>query len=115
MAAELDYTKFNRTQKLAAFLVVIGAESAADVLNQFDDAQVELLCREMSNLAIIPESMQKLVIEEFSSVVSHSVASTLGGSDYAHRTLGIAKGDRRASAMLDRMGQPSSSNVVIRE
>lgn len=50
MAAELDYNKLNRQQKLAVFLVVIGPEAAANVLQQFDDAEIELFCREMSTL-----------------------------------------------------------------
>ena len=115
MAAELDYSKFTRQQKLAALLVLIGAESAADILNQFDDAQVELLCKEMSALAMIPEAIQKQVVEEFAGVVAQSVSSAFGGMDYAQRTLGIAKGDRRATIILDRMGRPSNSNHVARE
>ena len=115
MPVEMDYTKFTRQQKLAAFLVVIGAESAADVLNHFDDAQVEAVCREMSALPMIPEAMQKLVVEEFAGVVAHGASAALGGADYAQRTLGIAKGDRRASAILDRVGHPNTSNVVVKE
>ena len=115
MAAEMDYSKFTRQQKLASFLVVIGPEAAADVLNQFEDVQIETLCREMAKITLISESMQKQVIEEFSTLVAHSAASALGGMGYAQRTLGIAKGDRRATLMLDRLGQATSSNVVATE
>jgi flagellar motor switch protein FliG len=59
MAADIDYPKLSRQQKLAVFLIVIGPESAAEVLRQFDDAEIEVLCREMSLLTIIPNSVQK--------------------------------------------------------
>ena len=59
MAAELDYAKLNRQQKLAVFLVVIGPEAAAEVLRQFDDPEIEHLCREMSTLSIIPTAAAK--------------------------------------------------------
>ena len=32
MAADFEYAKLNRQQKLAVFLIVIGPEAAADVL-----------------------------------------------------------------------------------
>ncbi|MDB6093977.1 MAG: flagellar motor switch protein FliG [Verrucomicrobia bacterium] len=115
MSADLDYTKLSRQQKLAVFLVVIGPESAADVLRQFDDAEIEFLCREMSMLSIIPQAAQKLALEEFSPVVALSAGSALGGVAYAQRTLGIAKGDTKASAILGRVGPTGPSIDVIKD
>jgi len=43
---DLDFAKASRQQKLAIFLVVIGPEAAANVLKQFDEPEIELLCRE---------------------------------------------------------------------
>lgn len=115
MAAEIDYSKLSRQQKLAIFLIVIGPEAAAEVLKQFDDPQIELLCREMSVFPIVPQSVQAQVIEEFSTVVAHSAASTLGGLAYAQRILEIAKGDYKASAIIGRVGPVGSSVDVIKE
>jgi flagellar motor switch protein FliG len=113
--AELDYAKLNRQQKLAVFLIVIGPEAAAEVLRQFDDGQIELLCREMSTLTIIPGPAQKLVLEEFSTLVAQSAGSALGGLGYAQRTLEIAKGDYKASAIIGRVGPVGSSIDVIKD
>jgi len=115
MAAELDYTKLNRQQKLAVFLVVIGPTAAADVLRQFDDTEIEALCREMSTLSIIPTTAAKLALEEFSAVVAAGASSALGGLDYAQRTLEIAKGDYKASAIIGRVGPVGTSIEVIRD
>ncbi len=115
MAAELDYTKLNRQQKLAVFLVVIGPEAAADVLRQFDDTEIEHLCREMSTLSIIPTAAAKLAMEEFSTVVAAGATSALGGLSYAQRTLEIAKGDYKASAIIGRVGPVGTSVEVIRD
>ena len=115
MSAEIDYTKLSRQQKLAVFLIVIGPEAAAEVLKQFDDAEIELLCREMSTLALIPHGIQKQVLEEFSSVVTQSATSALGGLGYAQRTLAIAKGDYKASAIIGRVGPVGTSVDVIKD
>lgn len=109
-----DYTKLTRQQKLAVFLIVIGSEAASDVLKQFDDAEVELLCREMSQFPMVPDTLARQVLEEFSPIVGESIASTLGGMDYARGALELACGDYKANAILSRVGaSPSGSTVEI--
>ena len=113
--AEIDYSKLNRMQKLAIFLICIGPDAAADILKQFDDNEVEVLCREMSVFQVVPESVIKQSMEEFSSVVATSVNSSLGGLSYAQRTLEIAKGDYKASAIIGRVGPVGNSVEVMAE
>jgi flagellar motor switch protein FliG len=113
--ADLDYTKLSRQQKLAVFLIVIGPDSAADVLRQFDDTEIELLCREMSTLSMIPHAVQKQVLEEFSGVLAQSANSALGGLAYAQRALEIAKGDYKASSIIGRVGPVGTSIDVIKD
>jgi flagellar motor switch protein FliG len=115
MASDLDYSKLSRQQKLAVFLIVIGPESAADVLRQFDDAEIELLCREMSTLSMIPHSVGKQVLEEFSGVLAQSANSSLGGLAYAQKALEIAKGDYKASSIIGRVGPVGTSVDVIKD
>lgn len=113
--ADIDFAKASRQQKLAIFLVVIGPEAAANVLKQFDEPEIELLCREMSAISIVPEGVQRQAIEEFAGVVAQSHGSALGGLAYAQRTLEIAKGDYKASAIISRVGPVGTSVEVIRE
>lgn len=113
--ADIDYSKLSRLQKLAVLLIVIGPESAAEVLKQFEDTEVELLCREMSQLPIVPQAVQKQVMDEFSSIVAQGCTSALGGISYAQRTLAIAKGDYKASSIIDRVGPVGTSVDVIKD
>jgi flagellar motor switch protein FliG len=109
---EADYAKFTRQQKLAVFLIIIGPEAAAEVLRQFSDAEIELLCREMSNLTVIPAEVRKLSLEEFTGLIGRSVGSTLGGVAYAQRTLEIAKGDK-ASSIISRVGNTAGASADV--
>ena len=61
--SDLDYGKLTRQQKLAIFLIIIGPEAAAEVLRQFDDAEIEVICREMSVFTVIPKEVQKLSLD----------------------------------------------------
>lgn len=115
MSVDLDYNRLSRQQKLAVFLIVIGPESAAEVLRQFDDATIEVLCREMSALAIVSHGLQKQAMEEFSSLVAQSAGSTLGGLGYAQRTLELAKGDQKASAIIGRVNPNGSTGEAVKD
>jgi flagellar motor switch protein FliG len=112
---DIDYSKLNRQQKLAIFLIVIGPEAAAEVLRQFDDNDIEVLCREMSSYSMVSENVQKQALEEFAGIVATSVTSSLGGMSYAQRALSIAKGDYRASSILGRVGPVGTSVEVVQD
>jgi flagellar motor switch protein FliG len=110
---DLDYGKLSRQQKLAVFLIIIGPEAAAEVLRHFDDAEIELICREMSAQTIISADVQRLAMEEFAGLVAKSAGSALGGLSYAQRTLEIAKGDYKASTIVGRIGPVVGTSVEV--
>lgn len=111
-----EYNKLTRPQRLAIFLIIIGPEAAAEVLRQFGDSEIELICREMSTFTVVPTETQKLSIAEFSPLVAKSMGSALGGMSFAQRTLEIAKGDYKASAIVGRIGPGGGSSIeVIKE
>jgi len=113
--ADIDYSKLNRQQKMAVFLIVIGPEAAAEVIKQFDDTDVEVLCREMSNYSMIAENVREQAIEEFAPIIGTSCMSTMGGLPAAQRTLEIAKGDFKAASIIGRVGPTGNSVEVIKD
>jgi flagellar motor switch protein FliG len=102
--ADIDYTKLNRQQKLAVFLICVGPDAAAEVFKHFEDAEIELICREMAAFSMVSESVKKQVLEEFSGIVAQGVSSALGGIPFAQRAVEMAKGDYKASAIIGRVG-----------
>jgi flagellar motor switch protein FliG len=111
--ADIDYTKLSRMQKLAVFLICVGPDSAAEVMKHFDDTEVESLCREMAGFPMIPEAIQKLALDEFTGVVAGSVQSAAGGIAFAQRTLEIAKGGHKASAIIGRVGPVVGTSIEM--
>jgi flagellar motor switch protein FliG len=110
-----DFSKLTRQQKLALFLIVLGPESAAEVLRHFDDAEIELLCREMAQYGMVSDVTRIKVLEEFTPLVGESITATLGGLDYARRTLEIARGDYKAGTIIGRLGPAGSAVEVIKD
>ena len=110
--ADIDYAKLSRVQKLAVFLIVIGPEAAAELLRQFEDAEIELLCREMGQFQMISDNVRQSALSEFAPVIGDSIGSTLGGLDFAKKTLEIARGDYKASIMLNRVGVSATTSTV---
>lgn len=111
----VEYKNMSRIRRLATFLVVIGPEAAAHILKEFDDDSIELICREMTNISSIAEDTQKSAVEEFSSFILSSYGSLLGGPIYTRRALEIAKGDFKATSILERIAPTSNSAEVIKE
>ena len=103
----MDYSKLTKSQKIAAFLIIIGSEAASEVMRHFDNAQLELICREMAELSIIDGQVRQSLLEEFSGVVATGIGSVLGGADYAQLALEKAKGDYTASMILNRVAPTS--------
>lgn len=110
-----DFSKLSRQQKLAIFLIVLGPEAAAEVLRHFDDAEIELLCREMSQYSMISDITRSRALEEFTPLVGESISATMGGLDYARRTLEIARGDYKAGTIIGRLGPAGSAVEVIKD
>ena len=110
-----NYPKMSRVKRLATFLVVIGPEAAANVLKEFDDEQIEAISREMTHISAIEEAIQKQAVEEFSAVVLSSYGSILGGPNYTRKALEIAKGDFKATSILERIAPTGNTGEVIKE
>jgi flagellar motor switch protein FliG len=112
---KIDYENLTKVQKLALFMVVIGPEVSSELLKGFDDQEIETICREISNFAIVDEETQRKVVEEFSGIISSSLGAILGGAKFAQRALEMAKGDYKAANLLSRIAPVGTSMEVIQE
>lgn len=108
--ALLEYSALTKTQKLAAFLIVIGPDAAAEVIKHFENPQVELICRELAELSVLDEATQRAVMLEFAGIVFEGTTSLLGGVEFAQAALEKAKGGYAATHILDRIA-PASRDV----
>lgn len=111
----IDYDQLNKHQKLAIFMIVVGVPAAAEILKNFEDHEVEMVCQEIANYPMIDMKTKLRVIEDFAGIVGEGVIADLGGSNYALKTLEIAKGDFKAANIIGRIAPTASAMEVLNE
>lgn len=105
----------SKTQRLAAFLTLVGPEVASGILRELDERDVEVISGEMAKLGFISVSMQRALLEEFSSMTVDAVASLHGGPDVARTVLEKSYGSYRANEVISRIApsRPRSIDTTI--
>ena len=79
--------RLNASQKLAAFLVVMGEDAAAEILKYFDDNERELVCAEMANLPLLDSNQQGAVLQEFTGMAVEARSGISGSVDFTRAVL----------------------------
>ncbi len=101
--AGLELGGLNKTQKLAALLVMLGPESAAVILKQFQPREVDAISREMARFNLITREQQRDILSEFSDVAVSASTSVSAGIEATRNTLERAFGSFKASDVLSRV------------
>src|SRR5580698_7563574 len=110
MEAAIENVALNKTQKLAALLVMLGSESAAVILRQFQPREIEAISREMARFNLITREQQQEILMEFSNVAVSASTSVSAGIEVTRHTLEKALGSFKAS---DVMGRVTSTRAPI--
>lgn len=93
----------NKTQKLAALLVMLGTESASQILRQFQPREIEAVSREMARFNLITHRQQQEILQEFSEVAVAASTSISAGVEVTRNTLEKALGSFKASDVMGRV------------
>jgi flagellar motor switch protein FliG len=96
-------SNMSRHQKLAALLVLLGVDSAAQILKTLDEHEVELVSTEMSKLTLITQEMRLEILREFSEMAVQASTAALGGAAYTKSVLEKSVGLFRASDIIGRV------------
>lgn len=92
-----------KAQKLAALLVMLGSESAAQILKQFQPREIESVSREMARFNLISREQQQEILREFSDVAVAASTSISAGADVTRHTLERALGSFKASDVMGKV------------
>jgi flagellar motor switch protein FliG len=98
-----DVATLTKVQKFAIFLIMVGQESAAQVLKNLDEHELEAVTAEMSKQTLVNQEVQAAILKEFSDVAVHASTAVRGGADYAQATLEKAVGSFKASNVMSRL------------
>ena len=103
------------SQKLAAFLVIMGEDAAAEILKNFDDNERELVCAEMANLPLLDSSQQGAVLQEFTQMAVEARNSIGGSVDFTRSVLEKSVGLFKAAEIIGRVGTARTSVATMQQ
>jgi flagellar motor switch protein FliG len=101
--AVTDNVPLNKTQKLAALLIMLGPESGGTILRQMQPREVEAISREMARFNLITRERQMEILEEFSEVAVAASTSVSAGVEVTRTTLEKAVGSFKAGDIMGRI------------
>jgi len=99
------------SQKVAALLILLGAETATEVLRHITDPSLlEQITLDIANLNKVPDDQLSATLDEFRTVFKASNLIATGGTDYARKLLANAYGTDEATEMMDKLGSMINTN-----
>jgi flagellar motor switch protein FliG len=110
-----DVSKMTQVQKLAALLVILGPDSASQILKQMDEHELDTVCAEMAKLTFISQDMQQEVLREFSELAVQASSAILGGVDFTQGALEKSVGLFRASNILSRVAPTRAPAAAMQQ
>src|SRR5882672_7624807 len=102
-APPLDVSKMTKLQKLAVLLVIIGPETAAQVLKNLEEHELDTVAGEMAKMNLVPQEIQRDILKEFTGVAVEASTAILGGVAYAQAALEKSVGLFRAANIIGRV------------
>jgi len=102
-AVPLEVSQMTKLQKLAALLIIVGPEAAAQVMKNLGETELEAVATEMTRIPMIPHETQMELLKDFSDVAYEASSSVLGGADYTQAALEKSVGAYRASSIMGRV------------
>ncbi len=100
--------KLNGIQKVASFLIALGADPSAKLLKMMESDEVEKLAAEITKIQRLSPEATEFIINEFHEKLTTSAISSQGGLAYATAVLSKALGTETAMNAIDRIRESSS-------
>ncbi|MGD0813109.1 MAG: flagellar motor switch protein FliG [Verrucomicrobiota bacterium] len=103
LESSAEFAKLTKTQKLAAFLLMLSQENAAHLLKSLEEQELEDVSSEMFKMGTVSQEMQHEILREFSSVAVEAATAINGGMDRVKELLEKSVGLFRASDIIGRV------------
>jgi flagellar motor switch protein FliG len=98
-----SFSQFSSAQKLAALLLILDTENAAQIMKSLEEHELESVSSEMTKFKTISQDLQTEVLSEFSAVAVEAVSAVSVKSDNVQHLLEKSIGAVRASNILSRV------------
>jgi len=103
----------SKLQKLAAWLILLGPESAGQILKSFEPQELEAIAGEMSRLPVITAEVREAILAEMSEVAMAASHSVRGGVEFTQSALSRAVGSNKATDILGRVSRQRGPSKAV--
>jgi len=108
-----DISKMTNVQKLAALLIILGPESAAQILKSLSPADLDVVSTEMAKLPVITQELRVEILREMATVAQAASTNLRGGAEYAQTALEKAVGAYKATDIMNRISPNRGSSALV--
>ena len=98
-----DVNSLTGRQKVAIFLISLGGEISAKVMEQLREDEVEKIVFEIARIETIESELKDAVLQEFQELMMAQNFITTGGIDYARDVLEKTVGGQKATEVINRL------------
>jgi len=107
----LSLAHMSNSQKVAALLIILGPNTATEVLRNIPDEElIEQITLDIASLNKVPRETLDDILDEFHSLFQANNYLSHGGMAYAKTLLEQAYGDQKAGQILDKLVVTLHSN-----
>ncbi len=99
-------------RKAAMLMIIVGEETAAHLMKQCSEEEIQLISREVARVAQITSDEADLVLDEFHQMTMTRDFIVKGGLEYAKKMLYSAFGPESAKKLLDRVVKALGHDVA---
>lgn len=108
-----EVSQMSKVQKLAALLIILGPESAAQILRTLDGQELDQVSAEMTRLPMITQEMRTEILHEMSAVALAAGTSLRGGIEFTQTALEKAVGTCKATDIISRVSPQGTMSPAI--
>jgi len=107
-----EHMQMSGTRKAAILISLLGDESAAMILRNLPDQDLQRVTDEVAALPAVPFEITIEVLEEFQQLLTAQDFIAVGGQDVAARLLNKAFGENGARSMVERLTQADEMSLL---
>lgn len=112
---EKEKEKLSALKKVAAFIVAVGQETAANIYKHLSDEEVEKISIEISHIESLSQDSIKEIMEEFYELFIAQKIVAEGGKEYSLNVLMNAFGKEKAKMLMERIQSADRAFEFLRD
>jgi len=110
-----EEAKVSALRKVAAFIVAIGQETAAEIYKHLSDEEVEKISIEISRIESLSQESIKDIMDEFYELFIAQKVVAEGGTEYSMGILMNAFGKEKAKMLMERIQSANMAFDFLRD